>query len=603
VADTKRMDDIEKVKAVLKSGEPLGILTGSIPHTKLFRYCAEEFKSETYEYLQIKAREITCNREIITVTGLMRKILYKFTNKSYMDGILKVILKDVVSKEYIYQKTELIRGNEKQLDIKNDIWTMYYLDGENLRSYKYDFSLINPTNFRLELKYYYKHALRSRRAVGMIALISSVINRLAKEDMAMCSFADITEEGAAFICSYLENEYISRCKHHISPKTMQIAMHLLKAVVAYLMGIDRDKKLKTPVPERNHFAKYIFRNLANMQKTTQPMPEIVAQGILEHIHQLSDRNRIMIKLFMNSGLRAKEATLIKTDCVGTELENGCVELKYTPYKMISQRRKISLADESTVLISKDMADELSKYIRATQSERGDSEYVFVNRRYDIKTGTPNSLSIYETVNGLIAKYNICDEQGNLWKFCSRQFRKTVAVIMIENGASVSEVAYMLGHFGLETAKRYYDDVRKMKLAQMNSEFFKAKFDIHIGKDKLDEFTEEQRKCLYLDLCLRKRNVELGYCLKPFDTHGCTERKRLNSCVGCRNLCTGGEYLEYWMLLRDEQQDVVDQLIQYYSARSIADYETFKEFRQEKLMLESYKDVVERIGKGGVSNES
>jgi integrase len=514
----------------------------------------------------------------------------------------KLLIKDVVSREYIYQKTEFIRGNSKQLDVGKDIWRIYYLDGENLRSYRCDFSLIEPSGLKLELKYYYKNILGARRAVRIISLISALINRLAQAKHDLHSFADLTEADTAFIYSYLENEYVSSRGDNVSPKTIQMTMCTLKAVGAYLIGIDRDKRLKTPVPERNHFEKYIFRNIDNMHKPTEPLPEVVAEGILEHIHKLSDKDRIMIKLFMNSGLRAKEAALLKTDCIGSELENGCVELKYTPYKVLSQRRKINLTDESTVLIPKDLANELSEYIRVTQAVRGDSEYAFVSSQYNVKLYTPNSLTIYSMVNRMIAKFNICDEQGKLWKFSNRQFRKTVAVTMIENGASVSEVAYMLGHFGLNAAKRYYDDVRKMKLAQMNTEFFKAKFNIIIDKDRLNEFTEEQRKCLYLDFCLQQRSVELGYCLKPFDAQGCTERNRLNSCVNCRNLCTGGKYLEYWKQLRDEQRDIVDKLIKYYVGSGATDYESFKEFRQERLMLEQYEDVVKRIEKGGAADE-
>jgi hypothetical protein len=55
-------------------------------------------------------------------------------------------------------------------------------------------------------------------------------------------------------------------------------------------------------------------------------------------------------------------------------------------------------------------------------------------------------------------------------------------------------------------------------------------------------------------------------------------------------------------LRDEQQAIVGNLIKYYVHACITDYENFKEFRQEKLMLEQYDDVVKRIEKDGATNE-
>ena len=105
-----------------------------------------------------------------------------------------------------------------------------------------------------------------------------------------------------------------------------------------------------------------------------------------------------------------------------------------------------------------------------------------------------------------------DESGSVWHFTSKQQRKTLAVSLIEEGVSVEELAYWLSHLSRSSAANYYAEVRKMKLAGLNTAFYRERFDIVMSGGQLAAYSEEERKLLYMDFRLDQRRVEFGYCL-------------------------------------------------------------------------------------------
>jgi hypothetical protein len=169
--------------------------------------------------------------------------------------------------------------------------------------------------------------------------------------------------------------------------------------------------------------------------------------------------------------------------------------------------------------------------------------------------------------------------------------------MIENGASVEELAAQFGHLDLSTSAKYYADVRSRRLAEMNSVFFKRKFDLLISGEQLTDYTEEERRLLYVDLRLGLRRTEMGFCLKKLSDGGCDRRNSLHNCVNCNHLCTGGQYLAYWRELLEAQEATVARLLEIYRDEGVDDYSEFKEYRQEDALLEGYRNIVRVIEEG------
>ncbi len=196
----------------------------------------------------------------------------------------------------------------------------------------------------------------------------------------------------------------------------------------------------------------------------------------------------------------------------------------------------------------------------------------------------------KALNQIVKKYYITDETNKLWNFTTRQSRKTFAVKLISNGASIEELATALGHLWLETAAAFYAEIERMKVADMNTEFFRRKFEILFGEEQLARFNEQERKQLYLDFCLDFRQVELGVCSRHISQGICDKAE----CATCNCLCTGPDYLDQWITMRDQQQQQLNLLLNIYTAKGYRNYDEFPEFKRILHLRNSYQDVIDKI---------
>jgi hypothetical protein len=253
------------------------------------------------------------------------------------------------------------------------------------------------------------------------------------------------------------------------------------------------------------------------------------------------------------------------------------------------------------MIPQALADKIVCHINATAHLRAvnDSSYIFSSQRPGYTNAITGSGIFVKEIRHIITKYNIRDENGELWHLTIKQFRKTTAVILIENGATTEELAYWLGHLSVKTAAKYYAEVRKMKLNELNTKFFKEKFDLLISGEQLEVYTAEERRLLYIDFRLEQRRVELGYCLIKVADGRCSNRSSLYNCVNCKNLCTGKKYLPYWNELLAQQETILGRLVQAYRTDGIEDYADFAQYKQEIHLLKGYENIVSAIKEGGV----
>jgi len=142
-------------------------------------------------------------------------------------------------------------------------------------------------------------------------------------------------------------------------------------------------------------------------------------------------------------------------------------------------------------------------------------------------------------------------------------------------------------------------VKSIKLAELNSEFFEVQFDILLSQEQLTEFSEEERRLLYVDFRLGNRRVELGFCTRKLCEGACKSRSRTVHCVNCPRLCTGRQYLSHWKKLMQAQRERVYTLIESYENAGIAGYEEFIEYQQEQRLLSAYENIVSELEKSGV----
>lgn len=558
-------------------------------------------------YFQAKAEEFTDRCEIVTCFKLLQAA---FTNKKQAGRFYGTptadLIKNIANTEFEKQKVLFLQQNDQQVDVHNDVWRIFYLTGPNLRSNSYDFTKIHSASLRLELKHFMLWFLQNSNdcRTPVLAAVIKGVNFLSAHNPHIHYFADITDVDVRKLYNYLENDYISNRGTGLSVKSIANTIRGSAQIVNYLCGDMRDPKLKTPVPVGNPFLKYRFFNMDNMSKNTEMIPDIVVAKLEKHLHELSDTHRALYNIFINTGLRLSEVVLLKEDCLIPSRYEKLMLLRYVPHKTLSARRKRGIGDTCEMLIPAFLSGEIGRQIRKTADLRKKygEPYIFIVQNGNSRPVLPCGDGFCEAVNRIITKRHITDENGFLWKMMTRQFRKTIAVTLVENGASMTELAYWLSHLTRKTSMKYYAEVRKRRLAEMNTAFFRKKFELLLSKEQLDQFTEEQHRLLFVDFRLEQRRVELGFCVRVYADGECKERNRMFSCVNCKNLCTGRPYLKYWLDLLDDQRAVVCGLVESYRELGITDYQTFKQYRQEKALLDSYSEAVTKIKDafGGVS---
>ena len=554
------------------------------------------------DYLTSFAQLFTAQRKIIIIKDWYSKI---FGSKRHMSNprlhpSFVKLAKCVFQREYEIQREKFTTENHLQFDVTQDKWILFHKNGPGITQQVIDFSKIHSPSLRLEVKYFikYRYFALSANQDQSIYILPDAINLLTHNNCDIHFFSDVDDVDVRAL--YMSMERL--CGQSAGGKSVVSIFRIfsmLSALMEYLMSDRRDKDMRSPVPHSNPFARYKFRNANDYAVRTLVIPETVAEQIDTHLDELEPTYALLYRIFSNTGMRAKEVAFLDEDCLMPSRYDGLTQLKFKQYKTLVSRRKSGQADCHIVLIPQSLADDISIHIYNCAQLRKELgvPYIFVNEHKGFQSGMLNRNGYCHAINQMIEKHNICDETGTCWHFTSMQQRKTIAVTLIENGATVDELAYWLGHLSRTTASKYYAEVRKMRLANLNTAFFQNKFDLLISEEQLVEYSEEERKLLYMDFCLEQRRVELGFCLKKYANGGCDSRNSLYNCVNCKNLCTGIKYLPYWKELLEGQQTVVKELRNIYDVAEITIYEGFKEYKQAIYLLSCYENIVNAVERG------
>lgn len=588
-----------RIQALMGEQESIYPVVHRIGMLRCARYAEAIGSDITDKYLRAMAAQFTKRREQISLSKLHGAVYgTKSTESKLAENQFDRSLRRIAAEEFRHQYDRFPNENHLQLNIAQDIWIFYARHGPTLRFNRMNFSVIRSPSLRQEVKYYLKHRFSGEIQIKdrLLTIVAIGCNYLSEHDSRIHYFADIDECDAKALHIFLEN----RGEQKAFSGTVAV-LSALQTVAAYLMSDSRDEAIKSPVPQSNPFANIVFRNVKSYIGSTPIIPETVMTGMDKHIHELGVEYRLLYRLLAETGMRTKEAVFLQADCVTPSRYENVFTLSYTPYKVLAARKRQGLAEKHQVMITRELAAALTRQTEQTAQLRAAYRlpFIFIAKRKGFKATMLNPSYFLVKLDELAQKHNLCGENGKPWHFTARQYRKTLAVELIENGGSMEELSQLLGHLSRATSATYYAEVRKLRLAEMNTEFFKAKFELLLSGEQLSSFSEDERRALYVDFCLESRRVELGYCLKKLSDGPCGNRSSLVSCVNCRNLCTGAAYLPYWKELYEQQCKRVDALLAVYRGSGIAhdDYEEFPEYRQEQTLLAGYEKVLAALEGG------
>ena len=506
---------------------------------------------------------------------------------------VRAIINGYIDSKIIETKKYMHETNIEEMHSNKNSWRLYYILNGNYRSVTINFELITKSQIRRELKLFSKHAFTSNKnSYYGNSIYSCVINAMKYmiDEFNIMSSSEIQDW---HILSYLHNLEVNDKK---KPSTVASHLSYLRIYFDFLMNSDYKYK-----PKNDPTLNIKLSSINEHVKPTDVIPEDIIVFLDNHIDEMrKDDVKLIYKLLMETGWRFSDIRNIKTcDVTFNPGNDDFAVISVSSPKTKKARIAHRLGDVIEDVISLDLYFEIQDYIATTKDIR--EVYKIDTLFYTIVNGVPG---FYSASNFNLALKKLCDKHSvksideNYWNISSRQTRKTVAVSLVSSGASLSAVQKKLGHVTTETTEKIYAEVHRKTIQELNNEFYKEKFDIYMDESKLKLFTEEERRILYVDFSLNRRNVELGVCSKHPSEGRCASLG-YTSCAQCPKLCTGKKFLNEWEKLANDSLTLINQFVKTYENKGIPEdeYRRYIEYSQEVNLYSHYQSVINEIMKG------
>lgn len=594
-----------EIKKSYKNNTSLGLVYDKFGFaqviSKLFElYSKDELKLYIFKYCK---KQYVDTLEIMSLTQFHKDFFngknmsyFKYTNSEQKEfhNIINSVYADIIE----LSKKEFLQSNVSRMNLSNQTWRLFFIRGSALNKRDFYFYKINNPQLRKEVMMYFAHILRYetnfRNERGLAGLTVG-LNLLTVKFPEVKCFKDINKYHLIAILNALQaGEVLTENGTLYSIASIRKIIKGIGLVSTYLMNLDK-YALK---PSKNPAESISFRNTEAFEKNTEIIPDEIMIQLDHHYKELNPDYKLMYEILSATGLRIKSVTHLQINCLTPCKEDGnYYVLEYNPFKTAKVRKKNGQAEMLTVLIEKELAIKIKAKIKNNLDniKKSGTDFIFVSQLGNTPVLTlTKEYGFVQAVNRIIKKHNIVNADGSLWNYTSRQARKTLGVNLAENGATSQQIANQFGHNDTRTTDKYYAEVRTKKMAELNSSFFQKKFNLFVGEDNLKNFTEEERKLLYIDFIMNVRNVELGKCSKHISEGPCGVNVGRSNCAICPKLCTGTNYLPKWEELHHSQLSLVSNLIRYYEQKNITDYENFIEFKREMVLLTRYQNVINQI---------
>ena len=554
---------------------------------------------EMYCALDNYFEELKKNRKIVYFREFVNNLKdFKDINQNAVKNIISLHrnsnIKMLVHKYYDEKLMELkafyCKTNQIELKTEKDIYVLYIKNKDNYDSLQIDFSRINHKDIKSNLLKYYAYLEKQNTFSGINTLKSSRKHCIAFLEFISKKYnierIDFVKEW--HVLSFLNDLDIV---YKLSPNTIsQYLMNIRKFYNYY--GERINKGFKNPTLNIS------FSNIEDHKKATPIIPDDILVFLDNNISKIKQKDiGLIYRLLSETGWRIGDVIDVKTkDIYKEEKEIDFAIIKVSTNKTKKARIKAGLGDIIEDRISISLYNDLLKYIEETKKIR--EEYNIDTIFFSIQKGVISKFSTVtfnNAINIFLQENNIISLDETYYNFSSRQTRKTVASNLISNNVSSTAIQKKLGHTSIKTTEKYYAEVNKKRISELNHGFYKEKFDIYMDEEKLKLFTEEERRILYVDFALGYRNTELGVCSKHPSEGRCVHLGQ-KSCAACPKLCTGKAYLEQWQKLMNDSYNLLIQFEKKYKKSNIPEeeYQNFIEYKQEKRLYEQYKSVVESI---------
>ncbi|KXI83127.1 transposase [Bacillus cereus] len=178
------------------------------------------------------------------------------------------------------------------------------------------------------------------------------------------------------------------------------------------------------------------------------IPDFVLEQLFAHLNELHKDIIPVVWVAFKTGLRISDVLELTTDCL-VQL-NGKYSIVTDIEKTFVQGHRIPIDEE----LAKILSVLISNSKENSTQDNNPEKFIFV-RYQGIRKGKPYTQAwIRKHLNELAKKKNIVDENGDIFRFKTHQFRHTYAVKLLNGGADILTVQELLAHASPEMTLRY-----------------------------------------------------------------------------------------------------------------------------------------------------
>lgn len=512
------------------------------------------------------------------------KAIRECESKSTLRGILH----DLIDTHIISSKEKLCAENQSQFDDETDLIILYFKRGDNYTSAKFNIAPIKSEFLKMEIRLYMQKIYTQNEGIMRKKFIpvKNMLEYLSAKYNVQHA-ADITEWQ---ILDFLHNK-------EINEGTSACTLSRYAGVIKYFYTILIAESYNGH-PVYSPAINIRFHNAEEHIKPTQVIPDDVLNFLDEHIYEIpQDDYILMYRILIETGWRFSDLRNLTEDAISPyQGDPTLAKIEVSSPKTMNARVKLRIGDKLYDLISYSIYEDAITYInhtRFTRDKLGIKTLFFSTRNNAVTPIRPYMFN--KTINKLLKQYNMQSINEEYWSMTSRQARKTVASNMISNGASLAAVQQKLGHVTDDTTEKYYAEVQKMKISELNTKFFEKRFHILLDEKALERFTLQERRFLYVNFCLNMRDVELGKCLKHPKDGPCAEMGDYD-CGDCSKLCVGKSNLPAWEKRLAEAENRLSEYIALYNKYNIPEdeYKCYLDYKWEKKKYDKAFAVVNKL---------
>ncbi len=561
----------------------------SLTYSKFMDLSLKKLKQEFVSYLYSCIDALFKENKVVFYSNLYTFAFgVKCIQYSYLSEPLKCLFTDLLkNKKYPLEKSIVGVGLDKWFLLINNIQQI------NIRVLKFE---CFPNNLKFEIQQYLFNWWQKGENENAIARrytnVMRIGNALVSTGTGFQSLLDLTYVDVLNINDFL-HQFKLKGKKKYSLKTIQGSFSEARMFYDWL-----NKKRNSTNPLNNPFRRFKYYNINSFVKNAKYIPEEIIEQLTNVMHECSRSIQLIWLIMMNTGMRVSEVLNLTKDCLVYDQNEKTFFLKFLASKNLKERRKKGLDDFHTIpLTNEELITKIREQIDNTAGLRalGNTSFIFILiddiHRSFIKRYTGNMVST--EINKCIKKHQIKDHTGNLFHYANHQCRKTLAVSLLSEGSSVTDVSQILGHLVEKTTQQYYQDVDSLKIAKLDQKLFEELFHT-LDKKTVESYNPHDFEQLKQEIMLGARETPEGHgsCVKHVSFGPCKKR----SCVGCSFLLTGPQKLPMWRKLYREQRKYVDDLRSLLIRQGIENYKDFRDFQHENHLLNLYKNTIEQLEK-------